>query len=103
MHKLKFVSDDKTISCSITVDNNISKEKLESIFKSLMLHLETSVGLHSNRPIFDMITQMRGEFYSKVLKFLVDENLNKGHVVPSHILQHLSDKDKKHWSCFDED
>jgi hypothetical protein len=103
MHKLKFESDDGTITCLLTVRNNIPKDKLESAFKSLMLHLETSIGVYPNRPIFDGLTKMRGEFYSKVLKFLVDENLNKGHDVPSHILQHLSNKSKaSNWS-YDDD
>jgi len=103
MHKLKFESDDGTITCLLTVKSNIPKEKLESAFKSLMLHLETSIGVYPNRSIFDGLTKMRGEFFSKVLKFLVDENLSKGQDVPSHILQHLSDKSKgSNWS-FDHD
>lgn len=103
MHKLKFESDDGTITCLLTVKNNIPKDKLEAAFKSLMLHLETSIGVYPNRPIFDGLTKMRGEFYSKVLKFLVDENLSHGQEIPQHILQHLSSGGRQtNWS-YDED
>ncbi|HLD91413.1 MAG TPA: hypothetical protein VI911_10450 [Patescibacteria group bacterium] len=102
MHKLRFESDDGTITCILTVNNLIPKEKVESAFRSLMLHLETSIGIYPNRLIFDSITKMRGEFYSNVLKFLVDENLSKGQKVPSHILKHLSSNRQSNWS-FDED
>jgi hypothetical protein len=102
MQKIKFTSDDGSITCLLTVKNSIPKDKLEAAFKSLMLHLETSIGVYPNRPIFDGVTKLRGEFLSKVLKFLVDENLNKGQQVPSHILQHLSKNTQSNWS-YDED
>jgi hypothetical protein len=103
MHKLQFKSNDGTITCHLTVKNSIPKEKLESVFKSLMLHMETSIGLYSNRHIFDSVTKIRGEFYTKVLKFLVDENLNNGQQVPQNILQHLANEKKPHWSFEDYD
>ena len=103
MHKLKFTSDDGSISCSITVNNNIPKDKLEPIFKSLMLHLETSVAMYSERHMFDNLTRLRGEFYSQVLKLLVDENLDKGQEVPSHILKHVSGNSKPKWTGYYDD
>ena len=101
MHKMQFKSDDDNIVCTLTIKSEIPKEKAETIFRSLILHLETSIGVYPNKPIFNGITKLRGEFYSKVLKFLVDENLNKGHEVPTHILQHLSSGKQSHW--YDED
>ena len=104
MQKVNFKSDDGTINCQLIIDSDIPKEKLESAFRSLMLHLETSVGLYHNKRMFEGIIKLRGEFYSKVLKFIVDENLDKGYQVPSNILKHLSEKNKCHWgSCYDED
>lgn len=103
MHKLKFTSDDGSISCLLTVHNDIPKEKLEPIFKSLMLHLETSVGVYVNKSMFDSINKLRGDFYSNVLKFLVDENLDKGQEVPSHILKHVSNNSKPKWTGYYDD
>lgn len=102
MHSFCFTSEDKSIHCTLTVKSNVPKDKIDPIFKSLMLHLETSIGVYPNKPIFENITKLRGEFYSAVLKFLVDENLNNGREVPTHILQHLSNKDKSSWS-YDDD
>lgn len=103
MHKLKYKSDDGLIDCTITVNSPIAKDKLEAAFKSLMLHLETSVGVYAHRNLFDQITKMRGEFYTQVLKCLVDENLSKGHSVPPHILSHVSQgSNLSNWS-YDDD
>ena len=103
MHKLKFTSEDGTISCSITVNNSIPKDRLEPIFRSLMLHLETSVGIYPERVMFDNLTRLRGEFYSKVLKLIVDENLEKGQEVPSHILKHISGDSKPKFTGYYDD
>lgn len=103
MHKLKYKSDDGLIDCTITVNSTISKDRLEATFKSLMLHLETSVGVYTHRALFDQITKMRGEFYTQVLKCLVDENLSKGHKVPSHILDHVSQGSKSSNWDYDDD
>lgn len=102
MQKLKFISDGGNIECVFTYKQNIPKEKVDAIFRSCMLHIETSLDLYLNKPIFEGISKLRGEFFTKVLKFLVDDNLNHGHEIPRHILQHLTKNKQSNW-CYEED
>lgn len=99
MQKLKFKSSDGNIICDITVKkSNITKIDLESLFIPLMLHMELCITLSTDSKVFNDIRNMRSEFYTNVLKYLVNLNYMNGNEVPKEITDFLiQDKKSTNW------